>query len=401
MLTIRRVKELTELEPRWNALLARSSARSFFLSWEWLSTWWRHYRTDFELLVLAAEEEGELVGIAPFMVGGGIDHLTGPARRLSEQVRFLKFLSQGPAYPEHMDLICQRGREAELTDAFARHLLGEERWAWDILSLDLQPADSPCRIPLLRALERGRARVLASVENGSPFLALPATSEAFWESRSTSFRKKWRYNDRALAKLGSVKLQFPDEAAGWPLERVFDEMLKLNDARWGDRNQSFIEPRFVAFHRELCRVAHSKGMVLLCLLTLDEKPVAARYDFIYGGKAWSYQGGWSQELAKLSVGNTFLGRVIEHCVSQGLGEYDFLTGEHAYKRHWAGEGERALVNLVANNPFAVRGWLYAAARVAQGVVRDRIIPSLPEALRARLSPGDEHPAPSGEGQPAQ
>ncbi|MHB1873045.1 MAG: hypothetical protein ACYCT1_19695 [Steroidobacteraceae bacterium] len=44
------------------ALLAVSAADRPFLTWEWLSAWWRHLRANRRLSILALREGGDLVG---------------------------------------------------------------------------------------------------------------------------------------------------------------------------------------------------------------------------------------------------------------------------------------------------------------------------------------------------
>lgn len=47
---------------QWPVLLALSAADRPFLTWQWLSTWWRHLCATRRLHVLALREDGDLVG---------------------------------------------------------------------------------------------------------------------------------------------------------------------------------------------------------------------------------------------------------------------------------------------------------------------------------------------------
>ena len=50
--------EFGALRDDWNALLCRSAADNIFLTWEWLHTWWEHFGSNKNLLLLAIEDRG-------------------------------------------------------------------------------------------------------------------------------------------------------------------------------------------------------------------------------------------------------------------------------------------------------------------------------------------------------
>lgn len=54
------------LQEKWKKVLQLSD-HTIFQTWEWLSTWWRYFGKGRRLLVLLAEVDGEIRGIAPLM----------------------------------------------------------------------------------------------------------------------------------------------------------------------------------------------------------------------------------------------------------------------------------------------------------------------------------------------
>ena len=84
--------ELTALQASWNVLTEGLLDCSYFLSWEWISTWWRFMHDDHDLWLLTARSrEGRLVGIAPLMCSR---HKIGPLA-----FRRLSFIGGGIARP--------------------------------------------------------------------------------------------------------------------------------------------------------------------------------------------------------------------------------------------------------------------------------------------------------------
>ena len=59
--------ELESLETSWNQLLSKSPDKNPFLTYEWLSTWWKHFGKGKKLEIFIARENGEIILIAPTM----------------------------------------------------------------------------------------------------------------------------------------------------------------------------------------------------------------------------------------------------------------------------------------------------------------------------------------------
>jgi len=64
---IRTEDEFQALHKIWNSLLSKSNDDDIFLTWEWISTWWKYYGNEHQLLVMVAEKEEEIISIAPLM----------------------------------------------------------------------------------------------------------------------------------------------------------------------------------------------------------------------------------------------------------------------------------------------------------------------------------------------
>ncbi|EQD32416.1 cellulose biosynthesis protein CelD, partial [mine drainage metagenome] len=103
------------LSGEWPALLAASAADCPFLTWEWLSAWWRHLSTNRRLHVLALREGGDLIGVAPFA-------LRPPEITRLLPFRVLEFLGTGYVGSDYLDLIVAHGSKARVIDEVADYL---------------------------------------------------------------------------------------------------------------------------------------------------------------------------------------------------------------------------------------------------------------------------------------
>src|SRR4051812_46135346 len=101
---IRTESALEALRPSWNGLLRDSGSSTIFLTWEWISAWWRCYGQTGELRVLAAfNESGILRGIAPLRVK--------TARQCGQTVPAVYFIGDCSNDSEYLDFIIARGEE--------------------------------------------------------------------------------------------------------------------------------------------------------------------------------------------------------------------------------------------------------------------------------------------------
>src|SRR5213594_3990640 len=103
---VRDIRGFEALRDEWSDLLAASASDCFFLTWEWLHTWWKHLSEKRKLFLLTAREGGHLLGIAPLV-------LRPPRLRSLIPFRALEFLGSGSVGTDYPDLILRRGSEAE------------------------------------------------------------------------------------------------------------------------------------------------------------------------------------------------------------------------------------------------------------------------------------------------
>src|SRR5258705_472886 len=103
---------LIGMREAWTDLLAHSDSDCVFLTWEWLSTWWRHLAGDKRLFVPIVRHRGEVVAIAPMVVRppGISSVLPFPA---------IEFMGTGSIGSDYLDVLIRRGQEARAMEAIA------------------------------------------------------------------------------------------------------------------------------------------------------------------------------------------------------------------------------------------------------------------------------------------
>jgi CelD/BcsL family acetyltransferase involved in cellulose biosynthesis len=377
LIETRCVQDLAELakviEPQqWNALLDRSASACIFLTWEWLTTWWRRFGAGQRILFFILRDGKDVVGLAPLMM------TPGPTR-VTRAFRHLTFLGQySDTAPEDLDIIAAPGREPEVARALVAELVDRRSEQWDLLRLQHVLKTSPNRAPLIQALAERGIFVREENEEECFNLALPASWEEFFRDKNRNFKKRWHGTVNRLEREGELKLEVV--VPGEPTAAAFAELLRLNRARWGEEGTSFRSDSVIAFHQELCQQIHPRGWVLLALMTVGGKVVAAKYDFVYAGKVWGYQGGWDPDWEEHRVGDVLFGKCFEWAMAQGLTEYDFLGGASVYKERWS-TGRRAMGDVVGYSP-TLRGQALRVLGRGKQELKRRLPPALLDRARA-------------------
>jgi CelD/BcsL family acetyltransferase involved in cellulose biosynthesis len=377
MLTIERIEDahrFAGMAEEWNALLADSAADCFFLTWEWLYTWWQHLAGRRRLWLVTARHGGELVAIAPLV-------LSPP--QLDRLLPFpsLQFLGTGTVGSDYLDLIIRRGWEDEFVEAVAERLRSEGAMlelrqlrpgaqAWRLTGL-LEPRGWTCR--------QARTEVC-------PFIPLTGHT---WDSYLATLGSAHRYN--LQRRLRNLRRDFAVHFERVRLEEdrapALGRLIGLHRARWRDRGRSeaFASAAMVSFHEALSRLALARGWLRLLELRLDGRPAAALYGFRYRQAFCFYQSGLDPEFARQSVGLVTMGLAIKSAIEEGAAEYDLLHGAEPYKFLWARD-TRELRRLELYPPVW-RGFICQQALALGRTARRTARQVLPRTWADRMSAG--------------
>lgn len=373
-LTVERVEDvraLEALEPDWRTLLEASRADCIFLTWEWITTWWRHFGSGRELWVLAARDEaGALQGIAPLFLER---MAVGPIR-----LRTLTWIGlRGPLAPDYLDIIATQHRERAAAEAFIEWL-DAHRMQWDVV-FARQIADDSTGMAHLRseAVHRGYWS-LQGLPQEARFATLPSEMELYErECLGAKSRHTLRTDRNRIDRDG--KLRFADLAREWTAERCIASLAELHGARGRmlERGSAFERPGYRSFHESFARLAAGRGWLRMPSYLVDDAPVAARYGFAYRGTLYEYQTGFDPAYAKHGVGRVLLAESIRASIAEGLARFDMLGGASDLKRQFCPESRWQHAAILS--PADRRGAILPLRRLVPGLLRGRRRPGVSQA----------------------
>lgn len=311
------VKDLSgffALEKEWKNVLNRCN-HSVFSTFEWLTCWWKHYGIDKRLVILLAESDNEIAGIAPLMYS--------VHRMFGARMGKIEFI--GTPHSDYNDFLLVHEEEACVANFIS--YLGHSPFRWSCIELVEIPQNSKS----LRILGGASKRLKAA--HRCPYTPLPESYETFLEGLNHKKRNDLRRNLKRLEK--EFEVNFVDYSRPESCIKGMNEFFILHQLRW--RSKGYLKalpPRDRSFSLEISRFFSSNGWLRLYLLELSGKPVGALYGFGYGGKFYYYLSGFDPRYSRYSVGNLLVAKAIEKSIEEGLSEFDFLRGDEDYKDRW-------------------------------------------------------------------
>ncbi len=322
---------LEGLENEWNSLLPHNTTNVIFLTWQWQTTWWTVYQPG-DLWVILGREGDRLVGIAPWFLETG----TRAIREIGcvDVTDYLDVIAE----PEH--------REAFLTavvDFMVEH-------ASDYSRIDLcnTPSGSSILEVLPRLLTERGFSVEIKHEDVCPIINLPDDFEAYLNQLDKKQRHEIRRKLRRIEGEGN-RVMWYIVGQGHDLSAEIDNFLSLMRASHPDKAKFLENAKNERFFRAIMPQLADCGWLQLSFLTVDGTPAATYFNFDYNNHILVYNSGLlpDEEFAYLSPGIVLLTYNIQHAITHGKQEFDFLQGNEEYKYRMGAHVDREVLMLEA------------------------------------------------------
>jgi CelD/BcsL family acetyltransferase involved in cellulose biosynthesis len=352
-------EDLDQVGPDWSTLAGAAASTSIFLTWEWCSTWWRHFGDNFGLWVVAVwDAHGELAGLAPLMVARDA---VG-----AFEVRRLTFLSNGVASPDHMDILTRPGEEQQVAAAVLDYLFEHDR-EWDVLDLTSQAEGS---LIFSALIQRGESYVESVRKQVCPYILLPDDWEEYLKTQLSQKRRHRvrKYSQRFESEFpGQVNYTFVDNQD--ELDRAFQFITQMSRAYWESKGHtsSFHDGRFEAFQKDIADKALKRGWLRLCQLIVKGEIVAVEYNFRFGDVIYGYQGVFDRKWAEFSPGLVLLAHAFQSAIAEDVSEFDFLRGDEEYKFYWT-DRKRLESRVMHAHNLRGRVWLAAISSLERSML---------------------------------
>ncbi len=323
MLTISKIdsfEELLKLENRWNDLIKESNTNTIFLTFDWISVWWRYFGKEKGLFVLIVEDEGRIVGIAPLMV---------ISRKIfGKEIKKMELI--GMPLSDYSDFIIEKNNTEAIDMIYS--YLERHKDSWSYIKLNNIPQDSPT---LNQSKEHFRSKKLFNLSHSETCLSLVFNDE--WEEPKRKMNNKsWRKKIRIFERIGSLSFLRCNSDTEEKL-KILSMLIEQHKRKWNKTPtpSMFNEEHCRFFFMDIIEVLSKKEKAELFYINCNKKPVAFMLTFILNNKCLLYTTSYDIDYGRLSPGLLLHKFLSEECASQGLREIDFSRGAEGYKKRFS------------------------------------------------------------------
>jgi CelD/BcsL family acetyltransferase involved in cellulose biosynthesis len=309
----------------WKRLFA-ASACAPFLSWEWLSVWYKWFGAGRKPFVLKAFRENRLVGLLPLCLQ--------EKKVLGMRLRRLAFIGEAQGGADYLDLIAAPEDRAEILKAIFDFLKKEN--SFDLIALENVSDDSAIAgfLPdFNRPQTKPHFRQSAQKTAVCPQIDLAGGWETVLQNsrRASNFKRRLKQLEK-MPDFEFRSVTSPAEAA-----EAFERFYRLHENRWSKNGGSELSghPRLVSFQRDAVAALAEAGLLRFDELWVAGECRASVYGLEDGRNFYYYNSGYDLEWSNFSVGLVLIGLSVKNAIGRGCETYDFLRGDETYKFDWA------------------------------------------------------------------
>ena len=323
ILKFQRFDDHNDFEAWWNRLLANSLDNHPFLTYEWLTLWWKHFGNGKELKLFTLESDGKVSLVVPVMYS--------TCKVLGSKRTKVEFVASGDS--DYQSFIVTNFQEAAKGMTQLIEDIMEDSNDADCAIFGEVPEDS-VTARLLEGFETRCVGTSHSETNSCPYVPLPNNYEIYRQTLGSNMRRNLKVWEKQALKDYKVEfLKYDEIGAVEEGMKIFFDLHQKRQVAKGNCGV-FSSDDQKSFHEDLANAFAKKGWLDLFFLTFNDKPVSAIYSYEYNGKLYTYLCGFDPEYAKYRPGHLAFKNLIKYGIDKKLKEVDFLRGDEEYKSRW-------------------------------------------------------------------
>jgi CelD/BcsL family acetyltransferase involved in cellulose biosynthesis len=323
-LELQTINELKDSETAWNQLLYQSLDNNPFLTYEWLTLWWKYFGKGRELKLFKAECKGPVPLVVPVMYS--------KCKVFGSRRRRVEFVASGDS--DYQGFLVRDFQKAASTVNHLIENIIEDSNEADYIAFGDVPEDS-VTARLLEGINEGfGASCLAT--NPCPYVPLLNNYELYNQTLGSNMRRNLKIWERQALK--DYRVEFVKYAEFGTVKEAMKIFFDLHQKRQVTKGNCGVFSDSIKrnFHTDVANAFAQKGWLSLFFLIFNDKPVSTVYSYEYNGKLYAYLCGFDPEYARYRPGHLAFKNLIQYGIRRKLRELDFLRGDEEYKSRWRG-----------------------------------------------------------------
>jgi CelD/BcsL family acetyltransferase involved in cellulose biosynthesis len=319
--------DFLNLKGEWNSLVFEDPSSTIFQTWEWNFNVWRYDggRPRNLSIILIRDENGNLVGIAPFY--------SYKKTVFGFKMRIIELIGSG--LTDYRSFIAKPHNRIRIYTEIL-NWLNENSKQWDTVDLQYISEESPIAKNYDTLFRDFKFRTAIQQHNICPYIPLSSNLDFYENLYNRSLVKYLKRKTRKFDK--DLNYRFLTVSNPSELDRYLENLFDLHKKR---RNQQLQLGQFRSNNRKelfrsLSQDLIKKGWLKMFFLLVDDQKVGCLYNFEFKNKVYFYQSGLdpNPKFARYSLGYIMLTITIKEALKAGMKEYDLLSGNEGYKKEW-------------------------------------------------------------------
>ena len=313
---------LLVLKEDWNHLVtSRPETDMPFYSWDWFYRSWIHFGKPAgqELFIVAVYESEQLVGILPLV--------RSRIKSSGVAYRIFRFCAAG-MMPRNTMYTDARQDQDTIFRAAWNHLFDNQP-VWDMLEFANVPDSSPFHRFVLGRQDDTKYALIQNVGLSAPFVALEGLTYDEYFSKHG--------NKDARRRFQRVSEKYEKENKRWEV-RLYENEGNIQigidlalDVRQESWKGAFEREENILFYRELFAEFSLKKEVIVSVLLLEDKPIAAQFLTGRDGRYYLHTNDYHTGFREDSPGICLLHLMLMEAFSREWKIFDFTGSDYKYK----------------------------------------------------------------------
>ena len=340
--------KFAQMRSEWNEAAVKSSGSVFFLTHEWLYTWWEKYGLNDDLFIVTVRDKGSLVAAAPLMI-----------RTLKYgcfKVKQLQFIAHEVS--DYMDFIMVKDKES------CFHLIAdkifESQADWDVAEFIYLMERSDLYSLWRQNLRADFAQDIKAVDvSVTVDLSVHEGFDSYLRSMDKKVRSDVSRQENNLSKQAPVTLKIFTEAN--QILPVMSSFYSIHKKRWEQQGfaSQFDDITLRKRYESLCSELSGSGLLELGCLYVGEDVAALAFCFVFNARDYYYTPAFNPDYERFSPGKILVSRLIKSCIERRIKVFDLLRGGEKYKFFWAKDKAKLYrITLAKKTPKAVLYFLF-------------------------------------------
>jgi CelD/BcsL family acetyltransferase involved in cellulose biosynthesis len=338
---VTQLNDLTRLRHDWDNLASKQGGYKPFLSFDWYWLWLNHFCEDDQLCIVVLYEDSDIACVAPFL----------RRREKFRGIGVLKIELIGNVYsPFRYFLFNQRDDEHRIRAlCMIFEFLSKSYSYWDFMDLYPVPEENMCFDLLRDALETTQLTFSDYVAFGDWYLdRIECSGDQYIHQLPKKIRKDVAYCQRRLQKTGNLEFRMiRDEDL---IDNYMDLYYQIYSKSWQKREE--VGP---AFHRDLAKMAATRGWLRLGFLFFNQAPISSQFWITCNKTSYILKTIYDLDYRKYSPGKILTAEMMKYVIDiDKVRVVDYVQGDEPYKKDWTPKRRDRKGFLVFNNNYKGR-----------------------------------------------